>query len=107
MSSPYKVDCIRRHISIVQLELILIELRVSNRARIPPNNFLGSVYLDFRCQVYFDLGYAYCKFTNDDRRTFIKLATRIPRNGPAIMYQIGYRTSLVHGDLLEDDLVEV
>lgn len=74
MSSKYEFDLIIRSITIDDLKGILNDLSCSNRARIAPHLVCGTIELSFRCYVYYDQARAFVKFTNDDRRTFIKLA---------------------------------
>ncbi|MEX0598347.1 MAG: hypothetical protein WD512_17800 [Candidatus Paceibacterota bacterium] len=66
---------IDRSITTNDLERILNELSCSNRAQIGPHVIGGTVELIFRCHVYFNSSaHAFVRFTNDDRRKFIKLA---------------------------------
>jgi hypothetical protein len=77
-SSSSKFSRIQRSISIHDLESILKELSCSNRAQLAPHTTDGTIALDFSCYVYHNYnGHAFVRFTNDDRRTFIKLARAI------------------------------
>jgi hypothetical protein len=74
---PTHVD---RYITSKQLNIILEELKYGNYTAIPYNfvedDLCNTVHVTFRCQGYSDkhAPQTYVRFTNDDRRKFIKLA---------------------------------
>jgi hypothetical protein len=69
----YSVELIYRNINMKDLLLILDKLRVGNLVGIP-NHKKGDILLKFLCPVYYEGSITYAKFTNDDRRKFIKIA---------------------------------
>jgi hypothetical protein len=93
-STVFQEDRVHRYITVKDLENILHDLSCSNRARIAPHMLGGPFQLSFLCHVYYDsCGYAFVRFTNDDRRTFIKLA-RIGLSQTKFPYQITYYSSI-------------
>jgi hypothetical protein len=80
----YTLSSINRIIRITELNTILLELKHGNNAKIPfgiferelpSDNLL--VRLIFTCQGYNQDSKTYVRFTNDDRRKFMRLANEI------------------------------
>ncbi len=95
---PFYVD---RYITSKQLNIILEELKYGNYTAIPHNfvedDLCNTVEVSFRCQGYIDKHAAqtYVRFTNDDRRKFIKLAvTKREAILKGIPQSISFETSL-------------
>ncbi|MEX0598348.1 MAG: hypothetical protein WD512_17805 [Candidatus Paceibacterota bacterium] len=87
-------DTIHRSTTTNDLERILNELSCSNRAQIGPHVKGGAVELYFICHVYYNSTTPpIVRFTNDDRRKFIKLARAqlTQKNFPIKIY---YESSL-------------
>jgi hypothetical protein len=74
MENPYKFDHVARKITLHDLHCILDSLKFGNCVLIPPHSWVGDIYLSFMCHTMVKQdGFVFAKFTNDDRRKFIKI----------------------------------
>ncbi|MEX0598642.1 MAG: hypothetical protein WD512_19320 [Candidatus Paceibacterota bacterium] len=93
----YHLDNIDRKINDNDLLFILKELRKGTLVRMPNNKESGKIYLKFLCPVCYEGGSTIAKFTNDDRRTFIKFARNyIITINSNLGYEISYTSSIKH-----------
>jgi hypothetical protein len=97
---PYSIEIIIRKIKLGDLLLILDNLKKGNRAQIPYNNPAeGIINLNFICLTSPGANATNAKFTNDDRRKFIKLANALLQSN--MINTITYTSSLMNSDQSE------